>query len=86
MCLTSLTLCRPDPVTPIEEIVRAFNWLIDRGLAFYWATSEWSALQISEACAIAGVFHRMITNANPKLQRPKSSALLTDNGSSASST
>lgn len=27
---------RPDPSTPIEETVRAFNWCIDQGMAFYW--------------------------------------------------
>jgi aryl-alcohol dehydrogenase-like predicted oxidoreductase len=27
---------RPDPSVPIEETVRAFNWCIDNGLAFYW--------------------------------------------------
>lgn len=31
------------------EIVRAFNWIIDQGKAFYWATSEWSAEEIEEA-------------------------------------
>ena len=44
---------RPDPDTPMEEIVRAFNWCIDQGMAFYWGTSEWSAEQITEAHAIA---------------------------------
>lgn len=44
---------RPDPKTPMEEIVRGFNWMIDQGLAFYWGTSEWSAEQISDAWAIA---------------------------------
>ena len=45
---------RPDINTPIEETVRAFNWLIDNGHAFYWGTSEWTAQQITEvflACA-----------------------------------
>lgn len=37
---------RPDNITPMEEIVRAFNWVIDQGLAFYWGTSEWSAEQV----------------------------------------
>lgn len=37
---------RPDPSTPVEEIVRAFNWVIDQGWAFYWGTSEWPAEQI----------------------------------------
>jgi voltage-dependent potassium channel beta subunit len=49
-----LVFChRPDPDTPIEETVRAMNWLIDRGKAFYWGTSEWSADQIMEAAMIA---------------------------------
>ncbi|KAJ3533616.1 hypothetical protein NM688_g7258 [Phlebia brevispora] len=44
---------RPDPTVPMEEIVRAFNWVIEKGWAFYWATSEWSALQIEEAYHVA---------------------------------
>lgn len=44
---------RPDRLTPIEETVRAFNHVIERGWAFYWGTSEWSADEISEACGIA---------------------------------
>lgn len=44
---------RPDPDTPMEETVRAFNHVIERGWAFYWGTSEWSAQQITEAHAIA---------------------------------
>lgn len=34
---------------PMEEIVRAFNFVIDQGWAYYWATSEWSAQQLEEA-------------------------------------
>ncbi|KAF7288493.1 Aldo-ket-red domain-containing protein [Mycena indigotica] len=30
-------------LVPMEEIVRAFNYVIDQGWAFYWGTSEWSA-------------------------------------------
>jgi voltage-dependent potassium channel beta subunit len=44
---------RPDIHTPIEETVRAMNHVIDRGKAFYWGTSEWSAQQITEAHAVA---------------------------------
>ncbi|KAL1927552.1 hypothetical protein VTP01DRAFT_3789 [Rhizomucor pusillus] len=44
---------RPDPDTPMEEIVRAFNWCIDKGMALYWATSEWPAYLIVEAHAVA---------------------------------
>lgn len=44
---------RPDRLTPMEETVRAFNFVIEKGWAFYWGTSEWSADEISEACGIA---------------------------------
>lgn len=44
---------RPDPHSPIEETVRAMNFLIDRGKALYWGTSEWSAARIMEAYQIA---------------------------------
>jgi len=40
---------RPDPYTPIEETVRAMNYIINSGKAFYWGTSEWSAEEIREA-------------------------------------
>ncbi|CAD6581436.1 MAG: hypothetical protein TREMPRED_003009 [Tremellales sp. Tagirdzhanova-0007] len=40
---------RIDITTPMEEIVRAFNWLIDNNKAFYWGTSEWNARQIQHA-------------------------------------
>ncbi|KAG7380509.1 Voltage-gated potassium channel subunit beta-2 [Phytophthora boehmeriae] len=44
---------RPDLYTPIEEAVRAMNWVINQGWAFYWGTSSWSAADIIEACEIA---------------------------------
>ncbi len=49
-----LVFChRPDLDTPIEETVRAMAHIVDRGLAFYWGTSEWSSEQIRSAHAIA---------------------------------
>lgn len=39
--------------TPMEETVRAFNALIDQGLAHYWGTSEWSAFEIENAHHVA---------------------------------
>jgi aryl-alcohol dehydrogenase-like predicted oxidoreductase len=39
---------RPDPTTPVEETVRAFNWVIEQGWAFYWGTSEWPVEKIQE--------------------------------------
>ncbi|KAG8891884.1 hypothetical protein FRB99_003259, partial [Tulasnella sp. 403] len=47
---------RPDSTVPMVEIVRAFDYLINSGKAFYWATSEWSAPQINEAFLVAGRF------------------------------
>ena len=44
---------RADIHTPIEETVRAMNYLIDQGKVFYWGTSEWSADKIMEAWAVA---------------------------------
>eukprot|EP00644_Phytophthora_capsici_P002905 jgi/Phyca11/129521/e_gw1.85.33.1 len=44
---------RPEAYTPIEETVRAMNFIIDQGWAFYWGTSEWPPSAIDEACAIA---------------------------------
>jgi voltage-dependent potassium channel beta subunit len=40
---------RYDHVTPMEEVCRAFDWIINHGKAFYWATSEWTPEQIMEA-------------------------------------
>lgn len=44
---------RPDPNTPIVETVRAMDYLISQGYAFYWGTSEWSAKEIESAYEIA---------------------------------
>ncbi|RLN71606.1 hypothetical protein BBJ28_00007497 [Nothophytophthora sp. Chile5] len=52
-----LVFChRADPFTPMEEtvrFVRAMNYVIEQGWAFYWGTSEWNAQEIIEACEIA---------------------------------
>ena len=44
---------RPDRYTPMEEIVRGFNFLIDTGKCFYWGTSEWNADEIERAHHVA---------------------------------
>ena len=44
---------RPDVHTPIEETVRAMDQVIQSGKAFYWGTSEWSAVQIQKAYQVA---------------------------------
>ncbi|ORY83819.1 putative voltage-gated potassium channel subunit beta [Protomyces lactucae-debilis] len=39
--------------TPMEETVRAMNYLIEQGKTFYWGTSEWSAFEIEHAQHVA---------------------------------
>ncbi|KAG0610038.1 hypothetical protein M758_7G033900 [Ceratodon purpureus] len=58
---------RPDPNTPIEETVRAMNWVIDHGYAFYWGTSEWSGQQITEAWEIAN----RLDMVGPAMEQPE---------------
>ncbi len=48
---------RPDPLTPVEETVRAMSDLITQGKALYWGTSEWSAADIRAAWEIAERHH-----------------------------
>ena len=43
---------RFDEDTPMEEICRAFDKIINDGMAYYWATSEWRAAEIFEAFMI----------------------------------
>ena len=63
-----LVFChRPDPRTPIEETVRAMNWLLDQGKAFYWGTSEWSAEEIHTAATIARREHLV----PPRMEQPQ---------------
>ena len=44
---------RYDPDTPVEEVVRTMNDLIQQGKVLYWGTSEWNAAQITNAVGIA---------------------------------
>ncbi|KAG6613749.1 voltage-gated potassium channel subunit beta [Phytophthora cinnamomi] len=43
----------PDTYTPIEETVRAMNFVINQGWVLYGGTGQWSAAEIVEACGIA---------------------------------
>jgi len=58
---------RPDPYTPIEETVRAMNYIINSGKAFYWGTSEWSAEEIREAYEVARREHLIA----PSMEQPQ---------------
>ncbi|KAJ5223393.1 Potassium channel voltage-dependent beta subunit KCNAB-like protein [Penicillium chermesinum] len=53
------------------EIVRAFNYLIDHGKAFYWGTSMWSADEIADAWRIAD----RLGLVGPVVEQPKYSLL-----------
>jgi voltage-dependent potassium channel beta subunit len=48
---------RPDPGTPIEETVCAFEDLVRQGKILYWGVSEWRAEQIVDACRVADRRH-----------------------------
>ena len=68
MDYVDLIFChRPDKDTPIEETVRAMSHLVDRGLAFYWGTSEWSAEELRDAYHIA----RRERLAPPTMEQPQ---------------
>ncbi len=58
---------RPDPETPIEEVVWTMNILLQQGKILYWGTSEWSAEEILEAHRIAGEL-RLI---GPAMEQPQ---------------
>uniref|UniRef100_H2SZI8 Potassium voltage-gated channel subfamily A regulatory beta subunit 1 n=1 Tax=Takifugu rubripes TaxID=31033 RepID=H2SZI8_TAKRU len=41
----------------IEEIVRAMTYVINQGMAMYWGTSRWTAMEIMEAYSVARQFN-----------------------------
>ena len=40
---------RPDIETPLEETLKAMNYVINQGWAHYWGTSEWPPEYIARA-------------------------------------
>lgn len=58
---------RPDPHTPIDEIVLTMDYLVRSGYAFYWGTSEWSADSITEAYETA----EKLNCIKPTMEQPK---------------
>lgn len=58
---------RYDEETPVAEIVRAMDDLIRAGKIHYWGVSEWPALEIKNACAIA----RQMNAAAPISNQPE---------------
>jgi voltage-dependent potassium channel beta subunit len=58
---------RPDPETPLEEIVWTMHDIVSSGKALYWGTSEWSAAQIKGAWDIAEKHHLR----KPQMEQPQ---------------
>ncbi|TMW58851.1 hypothetical protein Poli38472_006996 [Pythium oligandrum] len=49
-----VVLChRWDKHTPVEETVRALDYIVNQGWALYWGTSNWISSEILEAFAVA---------------------------------
>jgi voltage-dependent potassium channel beta subunit len=70
-----LVFChRPDPHTPMEEIVRAMSDMITQGKAIYWGTSEWSSDQIMHAWQIAERYNLH----KPQMEQPQYNLLTRD--------
>jgi len=58
---------RPDPETPMEEIVWTMTHLIQQGKILYWGTSEWPADLIMEAHLVAARDHLIA----PVMEQPQ---------------
>ena len=58
---------RPDPETPMEEIVWTMNILLQQGKILYWGTSEWDAEEILEAHEVA----RQLSLIGPAVEQPQ---------------
>jgi voltage-dependent potassium channel beta subunit len=65
---------RPDPDTPMLEIVTTMNNLIQQGKILYWGTSEWEADQIMEAYAVAREYRLL----PPTMEQPQYNLLHRD--------
>ncbi|XP_061664593.1 voltage-gated potassium channel subunit beta-2-like isoform X4 [Syngnathoides biaculeatus] len=48
---------RSDVNSPMEEVVRAMTFVIEQGMAVYWGTSRWNAMEIMEAYSVARQFN-----------------------------
>jgi voltage-dependent potassium channel beta subunit len=58
---------RPDPHTPIAEVVWTMHNLIQQGKILYWGTSQWSGAEIMEAHGVAQQY-RLI---GPVMEQPQ---------------
>lgn len=58
---------RPDPNTPVQEVVWAMNTLLQQGKILYWGTSEWSGVEIMEAHKVAERYNLI----GPVMEQPQ---------------
>lgn len=65
---------RPDPAVPMVEIVSTMDSLIRQGKVLYWGTSEWSAVEIAAAVAVARSGHYQL----PTMEQPQYNLLYRD--------
>ena len=66
---------RYDPNTPMEEICRGFNRIIDNGCAFYWGTSKWTPMQIVQAYKCCEKYDLI----KPVVEQPEYNLLVREN-------
>lgn len=66
---------RPDESVPMEETCRAFDWIIRKGWAFYWGTSEWNQDQIAEAHYVCEKYNLV----KPVVEQPQYNLFARDN-------
>jgi len=59
----------------MEEICRAYDWIIRKGWAFYWGTSEWNQDQIAEAHYVCGKYSLI----KPVVEQPQYNIFNRDN-------
>ncbi|MFM1930997.1 MAG: hypothetical protein RL226_300 [Bacteroidota bacterium] len=65
---------RPDKQTPMEETVWTMHNLIQQGKILYWGTSEWSAMEIMEAHAVAARYNLI----GPTMEQPQYNMFVRD--------
>ncbi|XP_076320584.1 voltage-gated potassium channel subunit beta-2-like isoform X2 [Tachypleus tridentatus] len=54
-----LLINKADPMCPMEEVVRACTYCVNQGMALYWGTSRWTAMEIMEAYSVARQFNQI---------------------------
>jgi len=73
-CIDLVFCHRPDPETPVEEVVWTMSDIIASGKALYWGTSEWTGEQVREAWEIAD--RRNLRK--PQMEQPQYNLLARD--------